>query len=191
MWVPPGYFSRKILKNGYPFLPKSPLKMGRVLRLEHYTPVQLKSEYPPGLIYHAEPEMNPGAGGYLVERWVRGCAAQIGCFFGISGLPMAPFLFENWFRYRSRFCKMHNFRWIFPLVYRYSLSKSTTFASKFTWQKVLVGLKKGPSRNKWFRHRFANLHLPWVSYRVVVKTMGHTSVPNSSLSTPRDEPRLL
>ena len=23
------YFSRKILKNGYPFLPKSPLKMGR------------------------------------------------------------------------------------------------------------------------------------------------------------------
>ena len=55
--------------------------------------------------------------GYLVERWVRGCAAQIGCFFGLSGLAMAPFLFENWFRYRSRFCKMHNFRWICPLVY--------------------------------------------------------------------------
>ena len=49
-------------------------------------------------------------GGYLVERWVRGCAAQIGCFFGLSGLPMAPFLFENWFRYRSRFCKMHKFQ---------------------------------------------------------------------------------
>ena len=32
-----------------------------------------------------------GGGGYLVERWVRGCAAQIGCFFGHSGLPMAPF----------------------------------------------------------------------------------------------------
>ena len=30
-------------------------------------------------------------GGYLVERWVRGCAAQIGCFFGLSGLPMALF----------------------------------------------------------------------------------------------------
>ena len=30
-------------------------------------------------------------GGNLVERWVRGCAAQIGCFFGLSGLPMAPF----------------------------------------------------------------------------------------------------
>ena len=48
--------------------------------------------------------------GYLVERWVRGCAAQIGCFFGLSGFSMAPFLFENWFRYRSHFCKMHNFR---------------------------------------------------------------------------------
>ena len=58
-----------------------------------------------------------GGGGYLVERWVRGCAAQIGCFFGLSGFAMAPFLFENWFWYRSRFCKMHNFRWIFPLVY--------------------------------------------------------------------------
>ena len=55
-------------------------------------------------------------------------------------------------------------------------------------KKVLVGLKKGPSRNKWFRHRLQNLHLPWFSYRVVVKTMGRTSVPNSSLSTPRDEP---
>ena len=32
-----------------------------------------------------------GGGGYLVERWVRGSAAQIGCFFGLSGLPMAPF----------------------------------------------------------------------------------------------------
>ena len=38
-------------------------------------------------------------------------AAQIGCLFGLSGLAMAPFLFENWFRYRSRFCKMlNNFR---------------------------------------------------------------------------------
>ena len=29
--------------------------------------------------------------GYLVERWVRGCAAQIGCLFGLSGLPVALF----------------------------------------------------------------------------------------------------
>ena len=61
--------------------------------------------------------VNLYSGGYLVERWVRGWAAQIGCFFGLSGFAMAPFLFENWFRYRSRFCKMHNLRWICPLVY--------------------------------------------------------------------------
>ena len=35
--------------------------------------------------------MFPTGGGYLMERWVRGCAAQIGCFFGRSGLTMAPF----------------------------------------------------------------------------------------------------
>ena len=45
-------------------------------------------------------------GGYLVERWERGYAAQIGYLFGLTCLPMAPFLFENWFRYRSHFCKM-------------------------------------------------------------------------------------
>ena len=43
------------------------------------------------------PSYNEDPGGYLVERWVRGCAAQIGCFFGLSGFAMAPFLFENWF----------------------------------------------------------------------------------------------
>ena len=26
-----------------------------------------------------------------MERWVRGCAAQIGCFSDLSGLPMGPF----------------------------------------------------------------------------------------------------
>ena len=43
------YFSRKILKNGYPFLPKSLLKMGRGFeaRAAHLGPVQLKSKYPP------------------------------------------------------------------------------------------------------------------------------------------------
>ena len=66
------------------------------------------------------PPLKPGGGGgggVLSGKVGRGCAAQIGCFFGLSGFAMAPFLFENWFWYRSRFCKMHNFRWIFPLVY--------------------------------------------------------------------------
>ena len=44
-------------------------------------------------------------GGYLVEMWVRGCAAQIGCFFGLSGLPVAPFLFENWLDISCVFAK--------------------------------------------------------------------------------------
>ena len=52
-----------------------------------------------------------GGGGVLSGKvGIRGCAAQIGYFFSLSGLAMAPFLFENWFKYRSRFCKMRNFR---------------------------------------------------------------------------------
>ena len=69
----------------------------------------------------------------LCGRWVRGCAVLIGCRIGLSGLPMqkGPFLFENWFRYRSHFCEMLNswciFRW-----FTYRLSKRT-YASQFTW----------------------------------------------------------
>ena len=43
--------------------------------------------------------------GYLVERWVRRGAAQIGCPFRFPGLP-TPFLFTNWFNDRSHFGKM-------------------------------------------------------------------------------------
>ena len=56
-------------------------------------------------------------GGDLVERWVQIGAAQIGCLFGIPGLSMTIFLFENWFRYKLHFSKLLNFRWTFPLVY--------------------------------------------------------------------------
>ena len=34
----------------------------------------------------------PGEG-YFVEKWVRGCAAQIGYFFGLPGLPMFPYFY--------------------------------------------------------------------------------------------------
>ena len=54
-------------------------------------------------------------GGYLVERWVWGCTAQIGYLFGLSGLPMAPSLFENCFRYRTPYCKMLNFSFGLPI----------------------------------------------------------------------------
>ena len=44
------YFSRKILKNGYPFLPNSPLKMGRGFeaRAAHPCPTQISVPPPPG-----------------------------------------------------------------------------------------------------------------------------------------------
>ena len=54
-------------------------------------------------------------GGYLVERWVQGCATQIGCLFSLSGF-MAPSFFKN-LDIDHVFCKMLNCWWIFPLVY--------------------------------------------------------------------------
>ena len=45
--------------------------------------------------------------GYLVERWVRGCAAQIGCFFGLSDLQINGLFFFIWklVQIWSRFAK--------------------------------------------------------------------------------------
>ena len=121
-------------------------------------------------------------GGRLVERWVRGCVVQIGCFFGLSGLPMAPFLFESWFRYRSRFSKIYNFWWSFPLVYLQVVKK---------YLRMPIYMVKSTD---WFKKRAfqetngldirQKLAFSLVSYRVVVKTSGRTSVPNSKLSTP-------
>ena len=42
------YFSRKILKNGYPFLPKSPLKMGTGLEARAAHPCPTQIWVPPG-----------------------------------------------------------------------------------------------------------------------------------------------
>ena len=85
-----------------------------------------------------------------------------GSLFGLSGSQMAFFLFENWFR--NWFAKCLIF-YEFFLWRTYRLSKST-YASRFTWQKVLICLKKGPSRNKWLRHRlkifvFSGLVIGW------------------------------
>ena len=67
----------------------------------------------------------------VLERWVRGCAAQIGHLFGLSGLPMAPFLFENCLDIGRVFAKCLIFDEFF-LWFTYRLSKST-YASQFTW----------------------------------------------------------
>ena len=50
-WKNGPIFQEKSLKNGYLFLPQSPLKMGMGFEVEQHTPAQLKSEYPiPGPI---------------------------------------------------------------------------------------------------------------------------------------------
>ena len=62
-------------------------------------------------------QMPMGGGGYLVERWIWGCAAQIVCLFGLSGLPMAFFYLKIGLDIGRVFAKCLIFRWIFPLVY--------------------------------------------------------------------------
>ena len=59
-----------------------------------------------------------------MERWVQECAAQIGCFFGLSGLPIAHFLFEIGLDIGHDFAKCLIFDEIF-LWFTYRLSKST------------------------------------------------------------------
>ena len=52
------------------------------------------------------------ARGVLSGKVGTGMCGSDGVLFPFRNLRFtkAPFLFENWFRYRSRFCKMHNFR---------------------------------------------------------------------------------
>ena len=70
-------------------------------------------------------------GGYLVERWVQECVAQIGRIFGLSGLPMAPFYLKIGLDIDRVFAKCLIFDEFFPWL-TYRLSKST-YASQFTW----------------------------------------------------------
>ena len=67
--------------------------------------------------------------GYLVERWVQECAAQIGRIFGLSGLPMAPFYLKISIGRVFAKCLIFDefFLWL-----TYRLSKST-YVSQFTW----------------------------------------------------------
>ena len=69
-------------------------------------------------------------GGYLVETWVRGCAAQIGCIFGLSGLAMAHFYLKIGLDNGRVFAKSIIFD-EFVLWFTYRLSEST-YASQFT-----------------------------------------------------------
>ena len=59
-----------------------------------------------------------------MEKWVSGCAAQKGCLFDISGLPMALLYLKIGLDLAQDFAKC--------LILMNRLSKST-YASKFTW----------------------------------------------------------
>ena len=81
-----------------------------------------------------------------MERWVQECAAQMGRIFGLSDLQMVPFYLKIGLDIGRVFAKCLIFDEFF-LWLTYRLSKNT-YASQFTWLKVLICLKKGPSRNK-------------------------------------------
>ena len=66
--------------------------------------------------------------GYLVERWVRRCAAQIGCFFQVYQWPL--FYLKIGLDIGNIFAKYI----IFNELFLYRLSKST-HACQFTWLK--------------------------------------------------------
>ena len=73
-------------------------------------------------------------GGYLVERWVRGCAAQIGCFFWPLRYTNGPFFYLkiglDTGRVFAKCIIFDDFPFSLPRAYR--LSKST-YGSQFIW----------------------------------------------------------
>ena len=63
--------------------------------------------------------LNPGGGGGVLSGKVGTgmCGPDRVPFRLLRFTNAPPFLFANWFRLRSLFCKMLNFRRIFPVVY--------------------------------------------------------------------------
>ena len=113
---------------------------------------------------------NVESGGHLVESWVRRCATPVGYLFGLSCLGMTPSLFENWFRYRLRFCKMLNFRWFFSFGLPIGCQK-VLMHPNLHGKKYWLVLKKGPFKKKWFRHRsqicvYSGLVIGWWSSKL-------------------------
>ena len=104
-------------------------------------------------------------------------------------LPQSMIKEVKWYK-TTLFLKTYTFESLIVILAIHVHSPRTTLLSYipgggYLVEKVLIGLKKGPSRNKWFRHRSQICGLLWFSYRVVVETSGRTSVPISKLSTPR------
>ena len=130
--------------------------------------------------------------GYLVKRWVRGRAAQIRClFWPYSGLSMTLFYLKIGLDMGRIFAKSSIFDECF-LKFTCRLSK--IMHSNLHVKKEMIGLKKGPSKNKWFRYigcNFASSPVRvWFNYRVVTEASGRTSViSNLQFEYPPPPPR--
>ena len=85
-----------------------------------------------------------------MERWVWRSTAQKGCIFGLSGLPMAPFLFEIGLDIDWICAKCLIFYYIFSLNYLLVVEKYICIPILNTWYGFK---KKESSKNKWFRYR--------------------------------------
>ena len=103
-------------------------------------------------------------------RWEQECADEMGRIFGLSDLQMVPFYLKIGLDIGRVFAKCLIFDEFF-LWLTYRLSNST-YASQFTWQKVLICFKKKPfrvhtpiqfpipTRVKWGWENHSYLHYP-------------------------------
>ena len=120
-----------------------------------------------------------------MERWVRECAAQIGCL-STSQVTNDPFYLKIGLDIGRVFAKSLIFN-VFFLWFTYRLSKRYLRIPIYMVKVgLLFGLKKGPSRNKWFRHRlqncvFSDLVIGWWS-----KLLAAHPYPTQSWVPPRD-----
>ena len=121
-------------------------------------------------------------GGVLSGKVGTGMCGPDRVLFRSLRFSNGPFLFENWFRYRSHFCKMHNFCWIFPFSLPIGCQKVLMHPNLYGKKYWLVLKRVLQEANGLVSG--LQMRLPWFCYRVVVETSGRTSVPNPKLSTP-------
>ena len=91
-------------------------------------------------------------GGIIVERWAQECAAQMGRIYGLSGLPMVPFYLKIGLDIGRVFAKCLIFDEFFSSGLPIGCQKYLCMPIHIV-KSTDSFLKKGPSRNKWFRQR--------------------------------------
>ena len=73
-----------------------------------------------------------------MERWVRGCAAQIGCIFSPTGFSMTPFYFKTRFYCRLHFNNGFSFGCVIYHRFLYRLQKIVILKSNYCQGKFLL-----------------------------------------------------